>query len=144
MQTKLEKLKEAFSKYNLEISRLAHHSYCMLELGKSYRPTIDMLDDLYTRFVSGGINNTLIDLDGGPPENEKLQQVDYTKLLFSLVEMGTTYVFPYDEWVKQYPESDEWAIWIEASLVLEDEYLKNPENWLLNFRKKLNKSKFNN
>ena len=54
---KLEKLKEAFKEVDFPLSQLAHYSWCTLELGKSYKPSIEMLDVLYCGLVSGVIGN---------------------------------------------------------------------------------------
>ena len=141
--TKLEKLKEAFKDHeDGMLEYLAYHSWCTLELGKSYRPTIDMLDDLYCGFVSGvmynlGSGKTPEYMDEiGPSPEERHSKESYSKLWFELIHLGKI-TYEKEEWLLKNPESEEWAKWIEEALILENSYNQNPEKWLIEFRNQL-------
>jgi hypothetical protein len=144
--SKLETLKKAFQDQGMieMLPRLAYNSWCALELGRSYYPSIDMLDDLYTGFVSGvlanlGSGKTPVYLEqdeiGVGPE-KRFTAEGYMKLWYSLTELGSQ-TYPYDEWVKENSESEKWAEWIEEAILKENAYKLNPEKWLVEFRESL-------
>jgi hypothetical protein len=144
----LNMLKKAFDGQENYLAKLAYHSWLTLQLGKLYTPSIDMLDDLYTGFVSGAMYNlgsgkTPEYMEGiGPTDEERFSKKKYENLFHSLVELGT-HAFPFEGWIKSHPESEEWADWIQRSIVVEGEYLKQPEKWLLEFRELLINSRRN-
>ena len=146
--SKLDMFKKAFDGQENYLSRLAYHSWLILQLGKLYKPTIDMLDDLYTGFVSGvmynlGSGKTPEYMEGvGPTPEERFYRKKYESLFYSLIELGTS-EFPFDSWILSHPESEEWADWIERSIVVEGEYTKDPEKWLLDFKELLINSRRN-
>ena len=141
--SKLQKLKDTLIKKDSieNLPLLAHCCYCILELGNSYKPTVEQLDDLYAGLVSGIVFNLgsgkvpEVLEDFGP--EDKHSEDCYRNLWFCLtMELGFS-VYPSEQWFEDHPESDEWADLIERGLALEIEYFSDPEKWLIAFRQKI-------
>jgi hypothetical protein len=130
---KLEALKKAFEAQKMSdmLPKLAHNSWCATQMGNSYQPSAEQLDDMYVTLVSHGTSSA-------PGDKSKAE--GYMKLWYSLTEMGTQ-VFPYEDWLKTNPESERWAEWIEEAIMIENIYRSNPEKWLTDFRTKLSAHK---
>ena len=130
---KLEALKKAFEAQKMSdmLPKLAHNSWCATQMGNSYQPTAEQLDDLYVTLVSHTTGST-------PGDRSKAE--GYMKLWYSLTEIGAQ-VFPYEDWIKTNPESERWAEWIEEAIMIENIYRSNPEKWLTDFRTKLSTHK---
>jgi len=142
MSKEIEKLKKACSDNGIDISKMIWASYLTVELGKSYKPTVDQLDDLYCGLVGGVLCNLgsgkipeYMESIGPPPEErnsfenwEKLRH----QLIFGLGEMA----YPYDEWIKENTESDEWVNLIIESSRLDEEFKKDPNKWSIELREK--------
>jgi hypothetical protein len=141
--SKLKKLKKAFEDNAMSemLPMLAHNSWCSLELGKSFYPSIDQLDDLYCGMVAGVLGNLgsgktpeyVPDL--GPDPKDRHSEENYMKLYYCLSYEFGGQAFPREEWLVNHPESEDWAVWIEKALAQENVYKSNPEIWLGNLRR---------
>ena len=143
-KSKLERLKEAleYQKMLEWLPKLAHNSFCTIELGNSYYPTIEQIDDLYTGFVSGVIGNlgsgkTPTKIEGIGPSSEEESNEGYIALWYSLTQDLGSSTYPFEEWVQQNPESEKWVDYIIAATDIENEYKLDPEKWLTELKMKI-------
>ena len=142
MSKELEKLKKACSDNGIDISKMIWASYLTVELGKSYKPTVDQLDDLYSGLVGGVLYNLgsgkipeYMDEIGPPPE-ERNSLENWEKLRHELIFGFGGMAYPYDEWIKENTESDEWVNLVIESSRLDEEFKKDPNKWSIELREK--------
>ena len=135
----LQLLKEQFTDPT-ELPGFVHFSWCIKELGKSYKINPNDMDDLYTGLVSGVIGNLgsgkdpqFIEELSSLKENERFTMDNYMKLFYCMVEYGR-YLNPLEEWLKDNPESGKWMEYVVEATELSEEYQKDPEKWLIGFR----------
>ncbi len=145
MISKLENLKTALESQGLSLPMLAYHSWNTVDSIKNKSLTIEMLDDLYCGLISGApFVNEKGHVDyvpgTGPSEKDKFTTESYLKLFFSLVEFSYA-KHSKEEWLEKNKESEKWVEWIEEALTIEDEFKKNAESLLLNYRYQLIKEK---
>ena len=126
-----------------EFNRFVHFSWCIKELGVSYKINPNDMDDIYTGLVSGVIGNLgsgktpeFIEELSSMKEDERFSKESYMKLFYCMVEYGR-HLNPYEEWVVKNPESDEWINYILEATELSSSYEEDPEKWLLEFRHKM-------
>ena len=141
----LKLIKEAMGERAEDLPRFVHFSWCIKELGKSYKIKSDELDDLYTGLVSGVIGNLGSGKDpefvkelSSLQENDRFSNESYLKLFYCMVEYGR-YLHPFDEWIKTNPESDTWVDYVTEASEIESIYEKDPEKWLAEFRIEISK-----
>lgn len=137
MNPELEAIKIELGEGAGDLPQFTHFSWCIKEFGKSYKISIDMLDDLYVGLVSGipGAPE-LGEIGLGPIPEERFSSENYLKLFYSIVEYGRI-LFPFDEWIKTHPEGQEWVDIIEEASAVNEEFEKDPERWLINLRETL-------
>jgi len=138
-EEQLKKLKLACSEMNIDFGYFIWKSYLTVELGKGYKPTVDQLDDLYCVFVSGVLCNLGSGKkpeymeDIGPTKEERYAIQGYQKLRDNLIYMGCI-AYPYEEWIEQNSESEEWVDLALKAAKLNKEFDKNPEGWCIQLR----------
>ena len=144
---KLEQLKKAFGeRANEDLPRLAHHSWCTLEMVKPKGViTIDMLDDLYCGLVSGvmcnlGSGKVPEIMEGIGPNAEDRHSVKSYQMLFDELVHFSNSLSSLEDWVIKNPESEQWVEFIEGAFKIEEEYKKDPEAWLVSYRKMLSEN----
>lgn len=118
-----------------QFSRFVHFSWCINQIGKAYTITLDEFEDLYVGLVSGE--------DGSLPEKDIKTTESYLKLFYCIVEYGR-YIIPYEKWILENPENEQWSnIVIESSNLLET-YEEDPEKWISQFKAGLENKKETN
>ena len=138
---KLEKIKEECDRNSIDLSRMVWISYLTVELGKSYKPTIDQLDDLYSVLVGGVLSNLGRGkipeyMEGiGPKEEERNTLDSWRKLRNTLIYDFGGLCYPYEKWIKENPESEGWVDLIGLSMEMEEEFERDPNKWAVDLRK---------
>ena len=91
MKNNLEAIKKACEDNNLEFERFVHASFLTVELGNSFKPTVDVLDDLYCGLVGGvmynlGSGKTPMIMEGiGPDAEDRNTLESWEKLRSELI-----------------------------------------------------------
>ena len=145
MSKELEKLKKVCNDNGIDISRMIWASYLTVELGKSFKPTVDQLDDLYCGLVGGvlcnlGSGKVPEYMEGiGPPSEERNSLKNWEKLRYELIFGFGGMVYPYHEWIKENRESEEWVNIVMESHRLDGEFKKDPNKWCVELRENCKK-----
>jgi hypothetical protein len=135
-----EHLKEQCEKMNIDFAFVAYSSFLTIELGKSYKPTVDQLDDLYAVLVGGALCNlgsgkTPEYMDGiGPSPEERNSLENWEKLRNELIYTLGGLAHPYEEWKKNNLISQKWTEYIIVSMDLDNQFKENPEKWCIELR----------
>ena len=145
----LKNIKELAIKSGMEFSDVLYMMYLNTELGNSFKPSIDILDDLYTSFVSGIIGNFHKDLK--PEFIEELSPMTkenrHTKEGYEKLKKSLTYelgyvAIPKETWkttiLPNLSDIEQEEI-IKKSMNIDKSFNDNPELWLSKFRNKLKK-----
>lgn len=138
----LEKLKKACEDNNLDFERFVHASFLTTELGNSFKPTVDMLDDLYCGLVGGvmynlGSGKTPMIMEGiGPDAEDRNTLESWEKLRSELIYSLGGMTYPFEEWIKENKESEDWVDIISKSTKLDEEFKSNPNKWCVELREK--------
>jgi len=141
----IEQIKERCEKMGIHFEFVAYTSFLTVELGKSYKPTVDQLDDLYTGLVGGVIYNlgkgkTPEYMDGiGPKPEERNSLENWEKLRNELIYSLGGLTYSYDEWKESNPISEKWTEYIIKSMVLDNQFKDNPEKWYVELRESCKK-----
>jgi len=139
---KLEEIKKACVDNNLEFERFEHASFLTTELGGSFKPTVDMLDDLYSGLVGGVIYNlgsgkTPMIMEGIGPEAEDRNTLEsWEKLRSELIYGLGNIAYPFEEWVKENKQSEDWVEIISSATKLDEEFKEDPNKWCVDLRNK--------
>ena len=140
-----KKIKEQCEKMNIDFGFIAYTSFLTIELGKSYKPTVDQLDDLYCVLVGGvlynlGSGKTPEYMEGiGPSPEERNSLENWEKLRNELIYTLGGLAYPYEEWKKNNPMSEKWTEYIIASMDIDNQFKNNPEKWCIELRESCKK-----
>tara|TARA_X000000368_G_scaffold148340_1_gene116996 strand:- start:1043 stop:1489 length:447 start_codon:yes stop_codon:yes gene_type:complete len=145
---KLETLKQVCEETNVDFTEFVWRSYLVVELGKSYTPTLEQFDDLYVGLVGGVLGNlgsgkTPEYIEGiGPSDDDKNTLESWSKVRDELIYTLGSLICPYDKWIKVNKESKEWESIVIESYRLDKEFKEDPNKWGAELRNKC-KSKNN-
>ena len=136
-----KKLKKTCVSKNVDLSYVAYSSFLIIELEKSFKPTIEQIDDLYYRLIGRIFRNfdndkQCIYMDGiGSLPETKNSFEDWKILRDELIYEFGIKVHPYKEWIKNNKESNEWAELISSAKKIDKKFKKNPEIWIAELKK---------
>jgi hypothetical protein len=143
----LEDIKKACEDNDLEFERFVHASFLTTELGKSFKPTVDMLDDLYCGLVGGVMYNLgsgktpMIMEDIGPAAEDRNTLEFWENLRIELIYgLGGT-AYPFEEWIKENKQSEDWVEIISSATKLDEEFKADPNKWCVDLREKCKSKK---
>lgn len=138
----LERLKKVCEESNTDFEKFIWQAYLVVELGKSYKPTLEQFDDLYTGLVGGSLANlgsgkTPEYIEGiGPPKEEINTLESWDKFRNELIYTLGALICPFHEWIKRNKESKEWLYLSAISFKLDEEFKQDPNGWAVELRNK--------
>lgn len=143
---KLDDLKNILNKEQLE--KYVYWSFLEIELGKTIFCTVEYFDDLYTcldggvlcNFGKGRIPEYMEGIGTSIEDRNSLESFHKMRSHLS-VEYGR-YVYDFDKWLNDNPESDEWFKFIEKSIELTKKFENNPIQWCIEMREKMIDNQF--
>lgn len=125
-----------------QLPQFVHFSWCITKLGEAFTVPVEMVDDLYTAIVSGPQegkeSSDELNAFGGPypTEEEKFSDLAYLKFFHALVGIGVS-VFPFEQWIKDNPESEAWADFVSDGSDVVIQYEEDRDKWISQFKEKM-------
>lgn len=139
-EEELVKLRKAIEDNGYVFKDFAYSCWCSINIPNS-SITAEMIDDLFTSFISGivyniGYGRTPMVMEGtGPPSDADMDE-QWLKLFYELANV-VALENPIDSWSNKYKDQLDWVTFIKKSL-LQDKVLKtDPNEFFLDLRKRL-------
>jgi hypothetical protein len=140
--SKLEAIKKTCEDNDLEFEKFVHASFLTVELGNSFKPTVDMIDDLYCGLVGGvmcnlGRGKTPMLMEGVGPDAEDIHTLEsWEKLRSELIYSLGNKAYPFDDWIKENKQSEDWVDIINSATKIDEDFKADPNKWCVDLRNK--------